>query len=59
MTPKKFMRELAGLNFDNAFNPYSHRCDVHDCHDAPRRRRDSLFAMLDAAAATKVDSCVP
>ena len=32
-----------GMKFENAFNPYSDRCDVHDVADAPGRRCRALL----------------
>ena len=36
MRPAQFVEELSKLNFENTFNPYSHRCTVHDLDDAPK-----------------------
>ncbi len=50
MRPVHFVEALGALNFENTFNTYSYRCSVHDMDDAPRRRSESLRAMLQAAA---------
>ena len=56
MTPQEFVTSLAGLKFDNVFNPYSDRCAVHDVGDAPFRRAQTLLELLEAAAETGIDS---
>lgn len=56
MTPAQFVTSLKGLKFENAFNPYSDRCDVHDVSDAPDRRHKALCDMLEAAVAAEVDA---
>lgn len=56
MTPAHFVETLRALDFDNAFNPYSDRCPVHDYDDAPRRRRGALLAILQAATGSEIDS---
>ena len=56
MKPNQFVEELGALEFDNTFNPYSHQCAVHDLEDAPRRRSESLHAMLVAATESEIDS---
>ena len=56
MTPKEFVRALGALDFENAFNPYSNRCAVHDLDDAPLRRSETLYAMLRSAEAAEIDA---
>lgn len=56
MEPSSFIKELSDLSFENAFNPYSDRCEVYDVLDAPKRRRDLLKEMLFAATYVRVDS---
>jgi hypothetical protein len=56
MTPAQFVTSLKELKFDNSFNPYSDRCDVHDVEDAPERRSRALLSMLEAAADTEIDA---
>ncbi len=56
MKPIHFVGALGALDFENTFNPYSNRCAVHDLDDAPRRRSESLHAMLEAAAECEIDS---
>lgn len=56
MRPDQFVDDLRRLNFKNVFNPYSDRCVVHDLDDAPKRRRDTLRAILEVAKGQRVDS---
>ena len=56
MNPPEFVEELRRLDFENTFNPYSDRCAFHDRDSAPRRRRESLLAVLEAAVGSEVDS---
>lgn len=56
MRPINFVEALCALKFENAFNPYSGKCDVHDLDDAPRRRAHALLAMLEAASNAEVDA---
>jgi hypothetical protein len=56
MRPIHFVEALAGLEFENTFNPYVNRCAVHDLEDAPRRRAQTLRAMLEAATEAEIDS---
>lgn len=56
MTPTQFVTSLKQLKFENTFNPYSHRCEVHDVEDAPGRRSRALLCMLEAAASAEIDA---
>lgn len=56
MNSLDFVRDLAGLAFANAFNPYSCRCEVWDRADAPQRRKKTLLSILQAAESAEVDS---
>ena len=56
MNPVQFVKELKALDFENTFNPYSHRCSVHDLDDAPERRLQMLQSMLEVAARQDIDS---
>ncbi|MBU2854967.1 uracil-DNA glycosylase [Acidithiobacillus ferrooxidans] len=56
MATHSFVRALAALSFDNCFNPYSDRCEVHDLPDAPQRRAALLSAMLSRAQSQDVDA---
>jgi hypothetical protein len=56
MTPAQFVNSLKAVKFDNVFNPYADRCEVHDLDDAPKRRSKALLGMLNAAARTEVDA---
>ena len=49
MKTHPFVEAVASLQFENCFNPYSDRCEVHDRRDAPRRRTAALSAMLRCA----------
>ena len=56
MKPDRFVEALSALHFENTFNPYLHRCLVHDLEAAPRFRSQALRAMLRAAVGRNVDS---
>lgn len=56
MNTEQFVSNLRGLKFENVFNPYADRCDVHDLEDAPCRRAKALLGMLTAAANTEIDA---
>lgn len=56
MKPTQFVGSLQTLRFENVFNPYSDRCDVHDLEDAPNRRAKALLGMLNAAASTEIEA---
>jgi len=51
-----FVEAVASLQFEDCFNPYSDRCEVHDRCDAPRRRAAALSAMLRCAVQEPVDA---
>ncbi|WP_454766113.1 uracil-DNA glycosylase [Cupriavidus campinensis] len=51
-----FVGAVSALRFENCFNPYSDRCEVHDHLDAPRRRAEALSAMLRNAMREPVDA---
>ncbi|WP_395641442.1 uracil-DNA glycosylase [Rudaea sp.] len=51
-----FVEAVASLQFEDCFNPYSDRCEVHDRRDAPHRRAIALSAMLRRAAEEPVDA---
>ncbi|WP_315797842.1 uracil-DNA glycosylase [Bradyrhizobium sp. SZCCHNRI3043] len=51
-----FVKELAGLRFEDVFNPYSERCKEFDRHDAPRIRQKNLRLVIDKALQTSVDT---
>jgi hypothetical protein len=51
-----FVESLAALQFENCFNPYVDRCEIHDRSDAPVCRANALSAMLDSAAREPVDA---
>lgn len=56
MRPKEFVSSIQDIRFENVFNPYADRCDVHDVKDAPNRRGRALLGMLEAASHTEVDA---
>ena len=56
MTPAQLVDELSRLSFKNTFNPYSNRCVVHDLHDAPQLRSQTLLRVLESGATCDVDS---
>jgi hypothetical protein len=51
-----FVDAVAALKFENCFNPYSDRCEVHDRLDAPQRRALALSKMLYSATREPVDA---
>jgi uracil-DNA glycosylase len=56
MNSSMFVRKLASLHFEDAFNPYSDGCVEFDRDDAPRIRRTNLQLVIDAALRASVDS---
>lgn len=56
MDPVQFVEALSTLKFENAFNPYSNRCVVHDLDDAPQRRSQTLLTVLETATKQDIDS---
>ena len=55
MTPSQYVKELRDLRFENTFNPYSNRCEVHDIENAPDSRSKALQAMLEMATRQTID----
>lgn len=51
-----FVEAVSSLQFEDCFNPYSDRCEVHDRRDAPRRRAAALSALLRCATEEPVDA---
>lgn len=56
MSLHPFVQAASALRFDNCFNPYVDRCEVHDRGDAPSRRATALSAMVEAAAREPIDA---
>lgn len=56
MSIHPFVKAVASLSFENAFNPYSDCCEIHDRKDAPRRRSSALSAVVEKAIEMEVDS---
>ena len=56
MSVHPFVKAVASLRFENAFNPYSDRCEVHDRQDAPQCRAKALSAVVTKATETGVDA---
>lgn len=52
----QLMDGIKNLSFENAFNPYSNRCAVHDMDDAPERRLEFLQTLLEVAIVREIDS---
>jgi Uracil DNA glycosylase superfamily len=52
--PTSLVHALSKIELDHVFNPYLRRCDLHDRHDAPARRRSNLEAALTAAVKQQV-----
>ncbi|NPU92120.1 MAG: uracil-DNA glycosylase [Gammaproteobacteria bacterium] len=51
-----FVRSVAALQFENCFNPYTDRCEVHDQRDAPRIRASALSTLIESASRAPVDA---
>lgn len=56
MKAEQLVNEITSLSFENAFNPYSDRCDVYDYSDAPQIRKALLLKILTAASTMEIDS---
>jgi uracil-DNA glycosylase len=56
MSLHPFVKAVASLRFENTFNPYADRCEVHDRYDAPQRRARALSAVVEQAAQTCIDA---
>lgn len=56
MSLHPFVKAVASLRFDNTFNPYADRCEVHDRYDAPQRRARALSAVIEQATKTRIDA---
>ncbi len=56
MSLHPFVNAVAALKFDNCFNPYVDRCEIHDHCDAPSRRVAALSAIVDNAAREPIDA---
>ena len=56
MKIEKFIKELSTLKFENTFNPYSDSCEIHDCDNSPKKRREILIQILEKANKVSVDS---
>lgn len=56
MRPNEFVGSLRQLIFEDAFNPYSDRCPIHDVSDAPCRRAKVLLELLEVAMRTEIDA---
>ena len=52
----RFVRDLAGLRFEHAFNPYADHCGVHDAAGGAMIRRENLRIVLEAALSHRVNS---
>lgn len=51
-----FVSSVATLQFENCFNPYTDKCEVHDQRDAPRIRASVLSALIESASRESVDA---
>lgn len=56
MSPTCAVEVIAALSFENAFNPYSDLCPVHDLAEAPALRRAALASILAAASRRGVEA---
>lgn len=52
--PSSLVQALSHIELEHVFNPYLRRCDLHDRHDGPARRRSNLEAALTAAVEQQV-----
>jgi hypothetical protein len=52
----QFVKDLAELRFENAFNPYAEHCGVHDAARGAAIRRQNLRIVLEAALSRRVES---
>lgn len=53
---EEFVGGLAGLRFEDAFNPYADLCPVYDLPNAPALRRAALVTVIDRALEQGTDS---
>ena len=51
-----FVSSVSAMQFENCFNPYTDRCEVHDQRDAPRIRALALSALIESASQEPVDA---
>lgn len=51
-----FVAAVTSLKFEDCFNPYSDRCEVHDRTDAPGRRGAMLSALVRSAEIRPIDA---
>lgn len=51
-----FVKAVTALRFENCFNPYVDRCEIHDRRDAPDCRAKALSAMLESASREPIDA---
>lgn len=56
MSPVQFVSQLSALRFEDAFNPYSEKCPVHDIDNAPAQRSALLADILQSALQVEVDA---
>lgn len=56
MSIHPFVTAVASLHFENAFNPYSDRCELYDRKGAPQRRARALSAIVEKAADMAIDA---
>jgi uracil-DNA glycosylase len=56
MTLHPFVSAVAALRFENCFNPYVDRCEIHDHHEAPQRRAATMSAMVESATRKPIDA---
>ena len=51
-----FVSSVSALQFENFFNPYTDRCEIHDQRDAPRLRASAWSAVIESASQEPVDA---
>jgi hypothetical protein len=55
-TASEFVDALSAITLENAFNPYSDTCPVHDAPEAVERRRTNLQRCLEACLEGEADT---
>lgn len=55
-TPISIVRYIQSVRFENTFNPYSERCDIHDTDESPAIRATLLEDILKSASSVEIDA---
>jgi hypothetical protein len=56
MTLHPFIRTVRDLKFENCFNPYTDRCEIHDRANAANIRATTLHSVIERALSIEVDA---